>query len=527
MKNLLLNILLANHSIKLALLLIISFLIAERFSGSIGKNRLAHLFRSVLFSVSVTLCVAAWSTALGYIPEDWSALRLAVPLYLLEGFHLYPDFINDPSTCFIYLPAGVWVYLPAAFLGKLMRSSAAYLACGWIETTILFYAPLFILIKRSALSAYNKSFLLIVVSLLAFSAVSLRYIATIVHVDVVGIALAVIPISILIPSQYLKQPSKNQTLFAGVSLALSFFVKQTFVPLDGLILMGLAISCNIRYIRIFYVSGIVTVAIASIVLFGTETFDLFWMYTFKSAAGLISIKSMSCSFGDFIQINYPVLLAAGSCMFIVAVCSSRDPQGLGGNAIWMVLLIAVLSIPIGIYSYTKTGADVNHFAFSIYLFLWLTAYHLIFIFADQSKERMFKFTVPLLIIFLAPHLISYLKSNCGTYLWINNPHKLAEEYCEKNGYDKVYFPWQPLASLLHHHIFHIEQGFYYEDFTHLGTRTYANQTKYLPGSNLKIAIRPFGDPSYLAKRFNLKCSEVGISELPGWKIYEWSVPVEK
>lgn len=518
------QIFLLNHPVKIFSVLLLTFYGSYKLTHHlIHKNYLRFIY-SGLISLLATLCIALFSTALGKIPEDWSALRIAVPLYLINGHHLYADTINDPTTCFIYLPVGAWIYIPVAFFGMLTKSVSFCLSAGWIETVFLYYLPIIILLLRWKTPLINKLLIALISVILTFSSGSLKYISTIVHVDVVGISMAATSIALLIPGVYLKKPSRTAALISGCALALSFFTKQTFVPINGLLLFIIIFYFRDQSISFFYKSFLITFIILCAAVILTERLDLIWIYCFQSAMGLSSVKKIQNSFFDFIKINYPVLISALCCTHARFTKQAELPK----ETISMVCIVAVAcaSIPLGLYSYTKSGADVNHFALSTYLLLFSVIICLIPIVQELNKYPNRISILILIVIISLPYISSYLKSNCGAYLWVNNPHVVAEKYCLMHGFDKVYFPWQPLAPLLSKKPLHIEQGFFYEDFTNMPTRSSSNYLKYLPAASFKIAVRPFGDPSYLTSRFNLTELKQGIPELPGWRIYQCTLPLQ-
>ena len=61
-----------------------------------------------------TLSLWNLCTALGYVPDDWSANRLSWSAGLIKGYKLYLGNLG-PSNGYYYPPIGAWFYtLPAA-----------------------------------------------------------------------------------------------------------------------------------------------------------------------------------------------------------------------------------------------------------------------------------------------------------------------------------------------------------------------------------------------------------------------------
>ncbi len=508
--NYFLHILFSLEPIKLAFCFILFFYLAYRF-----QKNYDWIF-PVIFALAGLLVFASLTTAAGFIPDDWSACRIAVPLALLNEQHLYSDLNNNPANCFFYLPAGAWMYLPAAAIGKIAHSVSLCLIAGWSETIILYFLPILILLARSTRPRIEKTYFLLIAIILTFATASLRYVATMIHVDAIGISLSGCAVAMLIPGRTLVSLNRYFVALSGSLLALSLLTKQTFWPPIILLFLMLLwlISKNHRWC---YLISFSITAISLLLLTATlENPHFFWLFAVQSASHVPQVASFSKSIQTFFLVNYPVfvpaILVIGGVV-LGGIKSFRIEKGW-----WVLIFISFLSSPLGIYSYTKAGADVNHFAFSSYFLLFsLILFFLISELHARPPEMFFSGLIILISFF---SLASYLKLNCGPYLWMNNPHQIAFEYQKKHGSNEIYFPWQPVGSLLLNNSFHLDPGLRFESINSTGKRSDSNLCNFLPPGNFKIAVRPYGAPSYLVELLHAKVSSEAIPELPGWTIYE-------
>jgi hypothetical protein len=485
-----------------------------------NRNNIERLIFTLLFGLAGTLSFAAFSTAVGFIPDDWSACRIAVPLSLLNGQHLYSDLVNAPSNCFFYLPVGAWMYLPAALIAKLTHSVSACLSGGWMETLLLYISPILILLQRSNRLFIERYFIFLLFIILTFSTASLRYAATMIHVDAVGIALAGSAVTLVLPSASLRTPNKSHVILSGGLLGLSMLTKQTlWAPITLLALAFLIFSAKLEK-KLFIISFVVVLTAAFSIALSVENPSLMWLYAFQSATHVPQATSFLAALKIFLHVNFPISISLIAIFCFYHFCNNGDQKSLMLQL--LIIAIGLVSSLFSIYSFTKFGADVNHFSFPIYLLLILIVLFFLevdFFILKISSLSWFSF-IAILISF--PFLYSYLKTNCGSYLWINNPHQIAYNYITKYGSDKIYFPWQPIGSLLQKKSYHLDQGLKFESINHTGNRPACNMKEFLPTGNFKIAVRPFGASSYLAQSLNAKVSKETIPELPGWIIYNLS-----
>lgn len=495
-----------------ATLFAVLFILGYKF---IRENKFLFALFLGLFG---TFSYAAIATSIAFIPNDWNACRMAIPLSLLFGENLYPDLINHPSNCFVYLPVGAWIYLPSAILTKLSGSISICLLSGWIEMTTLYFSPIIVLLLRSNRPLIEKSLYLMIAIVITFSNASLRYVATMIHVDAVGLALAGCAVALAVPLTCLNKTTKLCAQTAGVLMGLSIFTKQTFWPPIVLLTIFLFILNKKEFgiqILIFFIGSFFTCIILTLAI---ESPDFIWVNVFRIPTHVPQAISVGKAIKSFCYINYKIILILAA-LIIVNISAKKITKDI--EIIALLFLIALISSASSIYSYTKWGSSENHFALPMYIVL-LSIVMLIII-SKRLKKNIFILTIVVVALFsLNSTFFSFISSNCGPYLWINNPHEIAYSYQKINGYDKIYFPWQPLGSLLGEKKYHLEAGLKMEYITGETMRPISNIKKYLPSEKFKIAVRPKGDPSFLVERFHANPCMEAIPELPGWSIYEIS-----
>jgi hypothetical protein len=242
-----------------------------------------------------------------------------------------------------------------------------------------------------------------------------------------------------------------------------------------------------------------------------------WNYAFNAASSAPDGCSVAQSLNAFLNINWPLLLAISFLFFLLFYYQSGSLQRPFKDAIIGTIIIIFCAFPISIYTFTKLGSDSNHFIFPSALLLFLLIYFLSQIVKNKLNNNISFLVV--IIVFLFP-LFTYIKTYCGWYLWVNNPHEIAYRVCKKYADYSLYFPWQPMASLLASgKMHHIDQAIFYEEVNGMHSRSPENINMFLPKRPFIIALRPFGAPSFLADKFQSTEIESlqSIPELLEWR----------
>jgi len=503
---------------------ILTFLILSLFWGGVSfayawnGDRLRdswalHGLTGVLASLSSLLLL----TAVGFIPDDWSATRMSVPLSLFYGYPLYSELASNPANANFYLPLGLFGFLPAAYLGYLFHSPSVCLLLGWATTMLFYFLPFYLFIRRFKINNKIKLNLFLLCIIITLSTASLRYVATMIHVDAAGFLCIATALSLMLPIPSTNvMPSKVDFVISGIALGISVFIKQTFWPIT-LVLFMLIILYYRNASKKFITSFFITVFLC--ICFIVSLFDIrtIWNYAFNAASSAPDGCSAIQSLVAFFKINWPLLFASSLLFFLLCCYKRSNFQKPFVNSIIGTLFIFFCAVPLSIYTFTKLGSDSNHFIFPSALLLFLLLYFLSQIIKDKPKNNSVFLVV--IIVFIFP-LFTYTKTYCGWYLWVNNPHEVAYRVCKKYTDHSLYFPWQPMASLLADgKMYHIDQAIFYEKVNGMHPRSMANIDMFLPKKPFIIALRPFGAPSFLANKF--QSTEIDslqeIPELLDWK----------
>ena len=446
-------------------------------------------------------------TAFSFVPDDWSANRIAVPLSWLYGYPIYSSLEKDPSNCNFYLPFGFAGYLPTALISYLIKSPDICLFSGWVQTLVFYFTPIGILLIRfrNNRTVFATSFLFAVI--VSLSSPALRYIATMIHVDAFGLFCIGSAIALITPISESRSQKISFTA-AGILLGLSFFIKQTFIPFTILIIIWV-IYQNRLYAFRFLLSLLSTIISCILLTMIFVDVRLLWLYGFEASSSVPSIRSYYKSLIEFIIISWPILL-------IIAI-SSFWKKIFTDSWVAFLLGLGILASIFSIYTYTKAGADVNHFSLPLYLFLIL----LLIIFVKQKNiNYKITFKVFLCVILLIPQSFLFFKTYCGWFLWVNNSHRIAYQFYKNYPSQEVYFPWQPLSALLAKQVmYHLDQGCAFEEIDNVGYRSVQNQEMHLPSKPFKIAVRPYGAPSYLVEKLSAQPADNSFKDLEGWRIY--------
>jgi len=382
-----------------------------------------HVLTGVLASLASLLLL----TAAGFIPDDWNANRMAVPLSLLYGYPLYSSLESDPSNCNFYLPLGFLGYLPAALLGFFFESPSLCLFLGWITTLVFYFFPfLLLLVRLKTKIAYKIIFGLIVI-VISLSIPALRYVATMIHVDALGIFLIGSATVLLLPLQENNSPSKIHLACAGICLCLSFFVKQTFLPLSTVIILMSLFYYRSKILPLMLFASI-SFFILFVIVYLTVDRDLVLRYAFKASSSVPTALSITQSATTFLSSSWPLWISTVSLSAFIVFRRSI----LNKTSEIALLLLVFITFPLAIYTFTKAGADVNHFVLPLYLLLIANICLLCKITISSSIQNYTKLVILFIgFIFSTPFAISYLKTNCGWYLWIKN--RFFTEFCGWGG----------------------------------------------------------------------------------------------
>ena len=497
-------------------------LMGYRFRKSQHLDSRRFVF-ALYFALTAAFSSMAIITAIGYIPDDWSANRLTWSGGLFYGYPLYPG-ENGPSNGFFYPPAGAWFYLPASGLGILFRSPVAGLAMGWGMSLACLLTPIILLLhllNRHHKNRHSVGLLALATAIcIIFSCPPLRYVATMVHVD--APALLFLGISMVLVLPVCPKGGMRRFQFAGGCLVLSAFSKQSVWPLLPLITAAVIIFHGRPAIFHLLISATICFLFLLVVTLvfenGSEAFRMIW----KLPLHQITITSASFALRQFFIYSLPVCGLIGILLLTKFLCSHRTEDEIRKSSL-LFFILALWMIPFAIVTRLRIGADSNHLAIPFYLALLGCMTILPSLLADLLQapslipSSLFSSGIALL---LAASLTPYLSQCCGWYLWSHNPHQEALTY-EFRQLKRTYFPWQIYSMLIAEgKLYHLDDCLRYEAAAGW-KRSEASLQKYFPQEPFQIAIRPFGAPSYTVKEENYKRMACDPS-LKNWEIYRKS-----
>jgi hypothetical protein len=478
---------------------------------------------SLLFGVTTTCAVMAIITAIGYIPDDWSANRLTWSGGLFYGYPLYPG-EKGPSNGFFYPPLGAWFYLPSAGLGILLRSPTVGLVIGWCMSLGCVFTPiafLAYLIRKYHNVSLMATFLSLTIAIsIVFASQPLRYVATMIHVDAPSLLFLGLSIILALPlGSIAGKFALRRFQWAGCCISLAAFSKQSVWPLLPLIIVSIAILHGhhnaINAIKYAIISSLVLLTLMLLFENGSEAFRMICQlpsHQLIATSALAAIKQFSLSSIPFFTLM--MILFAG------AICKCPlDPMLKKSAAVFF--LFAFWMIPFAIMTRMRIGADSNHLAIPLFLALLGVMTLLPPMLSDLFHSQV-TFVAALISlgisVLLVVSLTPYLEQYCGWFLWSHNSQEQALYY-ELSHNKRAYFPWQIYSMLLAEgKLYHLDDCLRYEASAGW-KRSDDSYRRFLPDEPFLIAIRPFGARSYVAQEEGYH--EVAPSpSLQGWNIYQ-------
>lgn len=507
-----------------------------------GRDR-SLLDRTVPALIPVALVAALWSiltrTADGAF-WDWNAARLAVSIALARGYDIYYPANQGPVLNHIYGPVSALAYLPAA----LWRSPTGAIAIGCLLSSLYYYVPALLVLTGPYDAARDRSpmvrwFGLAVFVLFVhftFKSFALRYSASNIHADApaLGFALA----SCLFLIRMSAESPLRSYLAASVAAILAIGTKQTAAPLALALPLYVAMVYGLKAGRSFLTVFVAVGIIAASFAFTVIDFEALWFnavlipggHSFHTtvAAGAIELFKLIAVPPDRILL----LILVGGAFYLHREGDSPSRRSVSA---WLLLFgLGVLMLPLSVMGFIKEGGDFN--SFSMTLYFWTLGLLLMLRDLAISPHTL---TNPLIPQATKAALAFMLLNQCQ--VWIppafqglgplstlnDNPQQIAYEYARKNP-GKIYFPWNPLSSLLAEgKLYHFDYGLYdrhaagytvtMDHFRH----HVPNQARYVaflhpPYDVLKML--PF-EREYSMEYLEQYDREVQLTDLARWKVY--------
>lgn len=492
--------------------------------GKCYTARYSRLSFSLLFGFIASFATMALITAIGFIPDDWSANRLTWPGGLFYGYKLYSG-ETGPSNGYFYPPLGAWFYLPAAGMGILLRSPAAALLIGWMMSMMCMISPILLLLYRLGRNdeklVPTRLLTLLIATCIILSSPQLRYVATMIHVDAPTLLFLGLAVVLLLPINFNRNSASRIRFFAaGCCVALSAFSKQSVWPLLPGIIVTAVILNNRKAGLCMLFSALITGAACFLVMIclenGSEAFRMIWLLPLHQ---LIVTKALF-ALKLLLRVNLPIFALIGLTLFGMKIYPHAVEPPLK-KCFSALLLMSLWMVPFAILTRMRLGADWNHLAIPSYLALLgcvtllpTLLSRLFNVFPIYSSLSIISGITALIALPITP----YLARSCGWYLWIHNSHQQAFSY-EAKWPQKAYFPWQVFSMLIAEgKLYHLDDCLRYE----VGAGWYRSEDsieKYLPQAPFRIAIRPFGAESYLVQKKRYELTDPDPF-LENWKVYQ-------
>ena len=435
---------------------------------------------------------------------------------LLYGCHLYPDLENEPANGYFYMPMGAWAYLPVAIIGKLLKLPTVTLFFGWVMTLVFFFAPIIILIRKLNLTVLWKILIFLLTVLLVFSNAPMTYVANLIHVDAPGICFVMSALVVLLTIEGTNKRTKLSTAaISGILLALAILTKQTYWPLVALILAWAILT--IREIKTLLLTFAGVALLLMGILFFFEKPQLVYQFAIKAALSAPKGVSYTESGMIFLKVTYPLILIEAALLTLAtARCSIHKHL----KSIILLIGAAIVMTPLAIHTFTKVGADTNHFIIPEYLLLLSIIITIASTVEVQKDNAFYPMLATGFVLLIACWMLTPgLRAGWSYRFWFNNCADTAFRYDLKHK-GEIYFPWQVLSTLMAEgRMYHIEGGLIFERMFKMRERSNANLKEFLPNKMFKMAVLlPFW-PSYLVDQEGL-VETSGSPELPGWAIYQ-------
>ena len=497
-------------------------------------QRLPHIARILPWVVGGALVLAILLTVHRVVEgHPWNDPRLAPAAALLRGYSLYHPIGEGPLLGHIYGPFSAFFYTVAVALAP-TPAAAAWL--GSSLSVMIFFFPALWLLKldrgvdtTAALGAFTCFWFLVLQSPVfvvpAFN----------VHADAPALGFGALACACLLAGHGARRTTS--LVAAAALMVLSVGSKQAMVamPLAAMLYIWM---CDGRQRAVHVVGlagGLGTVALLAItpltadlptLLYTTVAIPL--QHPWRGAGGLSALVP---PMRDLARHAMPALCVLG------AVCASdvlaerlhlrRWRESLRDNGWVLLACVGLINIPASLAGRAKIGGDVNALSFTTYFLLIATAM------AAARLASLGRDTPPrgwpaarlglvvMLTLLAGRSLPDVMQAGKIPHLVNGNPERAAFEFIRSNS-DPVYYPYNPLVSLMHDGgAHHFSIGMYFRELA--GERISPEHIRgWLPRRPRVVAF-----PSGFARRYEeytlgfLPNSYrlVEVPELPGWRVW--------
>jgi len=473
---------------------------------------------------------ALWLSGPG---DPWNAARLTPAIALHHGYQLYYPITSGPVLSTVVGPMAFLPYWPVGFF-RPASPTALVLAATFLNLIALAFYVRWMLRQTSAFPSV-RCLAALIAAQLALAYASLRYSLFTIHADAPALLLGGLGVGVIALGP--PQVTWRRAILAGFCIAGAVWAKQSIAPIYvALILITFLQGGRTATIRIIGASA-ATGLLVSMVFVGWIGFAVLrdnmfvvpavhpWMqmslstgeiYPHLTASDAASrLKVISAAMLHLLRSNWPLFAVLGVALVEHALNrspeASRWPRGR-----WPALLIVALCLfPTAAIGRTKVGGEVNHESFV--LFFLLAAIVLWLVESSTKPPRQvvrLGLVLALLSAINAPRALEY----AGWKAAWNNQNEMAFRY-QQNNPDRVYFPWNPLTSLLAGgKVYHFDYGVFDRN---LGGATVSpgHIAQALPSPRPIIASFVAHHDHILHRYFPDYVSLPPDPDLPGWRLY--------
>lgn len=494
-------------------------------------------FRVALTAVTAVAALVATLAAsalwLSQAADPWNAARLAPSVALHHGYKLYYPLDTGPVLSTVVGPVAFLAYWPIGFLNG--SPSVLILAASALNL-IAFGLVMCALLRRAGADAAETFIGALVVLQLALFYPSLRYSVFNVHADAPAILLAATGLFALCRST--GELSWRDAALAALCFTLATWAKQSLALVFVAAILALALREGWRAaVRFIGASAIIGTTI-SLIFVGWYGLDTLRMNMFSVPAGhpwlrmdfatgevyrtievtgtLGHLKTAVSAMLHLVRQNWPLFALFG------VVLGERLLRRGPGERWWprtpwaVFVLMALVMLPTVAIGRVKLGGEENHESFSQFflcaaLGLWLV---------DRSADRRLRLAragaVAAVLLLLNLPFAGRLPH--AHQLARDNQNETALRY-ERAHPDLVFFPWNPLTSLLSTgKLYHFDYGVFDRN---LGGATVSagHIAEAMPSPRPIIASYIAHHDHILRTYFPEYVSLPPDPELPDWKLY--------
>lgn len=241
------------------------------------------------------------------------------------------------------------------------------------------------------------------------------------------------------------------------------------------------------------------------------------IYPNLAANGILGIaKVVTAGILHLVRLNWPLFALLVAALFsLTSTCENRSISSLLKNRWVCAFILALCMLPSSALGRTKLGGDVNHESFVVFflcaaVLLWLLETQM----TQSSKIACMGTLLGVLTLVNGPRILAYPGWNNA---W-HNQNETAFLF-QRDHTDEVYFPWNPLSSLLtNRKLYHFDYGVFDRNLGNARVRP-EHLSAALPSSNPIIASYVAHHDFILQTYFPDYVPMPPKPQLPGWKLW--------